>query len=76
MGTIDKTTYKLSCTTCSVSETTSVLDKGSNWGGSWWQEGASLSLFDTQWSGGGNQEPQLKSATCKKCAAPAKVETN
>ena len=75
MGIIDKTTYKLSCAACSTSETSSVLDKGSNWSGSWWQGGASFLLFNTQWSEGGKQEPDLKFATCKKCAAPAKVET-
>ena len=33
MGTIDKLWVKLSCGSCGLSETNSVSDKGSGWGG-------------------------------------------
>ncbi len=75
MGVIDKTTYKLTCPQCGTSETSSVLDKGSGWGGSSWQEGAYFSMFQTEWSGGGSQEPKLTLAICKTCGVSATVKS-
>jgi transcription elongation factor Elf1 len=75
MGIIDKTTYTLTCPDCGNKELASVLDKGSSWGGSSWQSGASFQSFNTQWSGGGNQEPKLISASCKNCGSKPTVES-
>lgn len=73
MGIIDKCTYTLSCSKCGVSEASSVLDKGSGWGGSSWGSSASFSNFITTWSGGDKEEPDLLSASCKECGASASV---
>lgn len=67
MGTIDKTTHKLSCEDCGITEDASVLDKGSGWGGSHWQSGTSFENFSTTWSGGGKEEPVIVEAKCKSC---------
>ena len=75
MGTIDKTVYKLTCPQCGISETSSVLDKGSGWGGSCWDEKTSFSKFKTEWNGGGSQEPKLTLAACKACGGSATVES-
>jgi hypothetical protein len=75
MGIIDSTVYTLQCQKCGTKESAKVLDKGSGWGGSAWQRGAEFSKFDTQWTGGGREEPQLVSATCKKCGQPAMVDS-
>lgn len=76
MGIIDKSNYKLSCAKCGTEETGSVLDKGSGWGGSHWQSGATFLLFDTSWAGGGKQEPKLTSAVCKECGGAAQVSSS
>jgi hypothetical protein len=73
MGTIDQTGYRLSCAKCNTEELALVLDKGSGWGGSHWQSGASFSGFETSWTGGAAQEPKLISATCEHCRFAAKV---
>ena len=76
MGFIDKTTYTLSCPNCGVDETASILDKGSNWGGPSWQYGAKFAKFESEWSGGGQQEPELVSASCKSCGTDAIVKSS
>ena len=67
MGTIDKTTYHLKCPECLIEESSSILDKGSNWNGSYWQSNAHFTNFKTEWSGGGNSEPNLRMAYCNIC---------
>jgi hypothetical protein len=74
MGYIDQTEYRLTCTSCNISETSKVLERGSAYGSSW-QEGTSFSRFETKWSGGGSQEPTLTLAVCKACGEKAKVES-
>ncbi len=76
MGIIDSTGYKLYCNACETEESATVLDKGSNWGGSSWQGGVSFAKFNTQWDGGGREEPKLVSASCKDCDKPATVESS
>ncbi len=71
MGIIDKTTYRLTCSRCGAHETASVLDKGSSWGGSHWQSSAKFEQFEISWSGGGNTEPVITSAICKRCGTAA-----
>lgn len=74
MGIIDKTKYKLHCESCGVDEQSAVLDKGSNWGGSSWQGGAKFENFETEWTGGGSNEPELIHAKCSKCGSSAIIE--
>lgn len=71
MGIIDKSTHRLVCPKCGLSETATVLDKGSNWSGSHWQSGTKFEYFDTAWSGGCDAEPNLISATCRQCGVNA-----
>lgn len=74
MSVIDKTTHTLKCLECGVSESKSVLDKGSEWSGSSWQSGPSFSNFAVEWSSeGGKIEPRITSATCKSCKISANV---
>lgn len=75
MGVIDSTCHTLKCEICGISESAKVLDKGSTWSGSSWQDGASLENFNTDWSGGGQKEPTLISAICKKCGNTATVKS-
>ena len=74
MGTIDKLWVKLTCETCGATETASALDKGSMWSGSHWLGLGGFSLFEVHTSGGGLKEPEVTTASCKKCRAPAGVE--
>jgi predicted nucleic-acid-binding Zn-ribbon protein len=74
MGIIDETTYKLHCPKCGHSESLSILDKGSNFGGSCWQSGAVFTSFETNLTGGGVQAPQLTTAICKTCGTTAIIE--
>ena len=73
MGTIDRCTYTLTCPKCGQTESASISDKGSMWSGSYWGERAEFSYFDTVWSGGAKEEPELQSASCKKCNIPPEV---
>ncbi len=75
MGYIDQTEYRLSCAHCNISETSKVIDKGSGYGGSSWQNGTSFLRFKTEWSGGGSQEPKLTLAVCNACGRNATIES-
>ncbi|MBL0611325.1 MULTISPECIES: hypothetical protein [Aeromonas] len=75
MGIIDKTTYTLRCDKCGITEDASILDKGSNWGGSHWQNGTNFKSFTTLWSGAGKSEPKLVEAKCKNCGHPAEWDS-
>ncbi len=75
MGIIDKKNYTLTCKNCNEMESSFILDKGSSWNGSSWDSKATYSKFDTYWDGGGIKEPELLSATCKKCNIPASLTT-
>jgi hypothetical protein len=75
MGTIDKTIHKLTCETCRIVEEVEVLDKGSNWGGSHWQNGENFENFETSWDGGGKTEPHIITAVCRHCGENAKSES-
>jgi hypothetical protein len=74
MGIIDKKTFILICS-CGAEETASILDTGSNWGGSFWQSRKSFSKFNTTWSGGGQEEPEIISATCKVCGKSPEIKS-
>ena len=76
MGMIDRCTYTLTCEICKTSESQAVVDRGSGYGGSSWGHGPDFAKFDSTWTGGGgNSEPELKSATCKACGANAALSS-
>lgn len=74
MGSIDSTKHTLTCKPCSIVEASTVLDKGSNYSGSWWQSGTVFQLFETEWTGGDKTEPRLVRAVCKGCGASPGVK--
>lgn len=69
MGVIDKILYTLTCNHCGTTEKSSVVDKGSGWGGSAWEPSAHFSKFDTEWEGCGSVEPKLITSKCKNCGS-------
>jgi len=72
MGIIDIAIITLTCETCGIEETHKCLDKGSMWSGSSWGEMPEFEHFDVESRGGGYQEPEIISATCKRCGSKAK----
>jgi hypothetical protein len=75
MGIIDSTIHSLACNNCKTLESVTILDKGSNYGGSHWQSGKNFINFNSQWSNSSEHiEPSLISATCKKCGVPVNPE--
>jgi hypothetical protein len=74
MGINDELSFTLICPECGATESSSVCEKGSRWGGSWDQE-ASFSRFKTQWSGGGKHRPVIITAVCNQCGSNATVKT-
>lgn len=74
MGTIDRIWHTFTCPKCGATETFGISDKGSNWSGSFWNQPPSLSKFSATWSGGGRNEPILKTAECLKCGMRAEVK--
>ena len=76
MGIIDKAIYTLTCPKCGMNEKASVCDKGSMYSGSNWNSKANFLKFETEWEGGGNEEPTLNLALCMKCKVDAIVESH
>lgn len=75
MGIIDKSHHTLTCIQCDKEETQTILDKGSGWSGSHWQQGASYQHFNVDWSnGGGKEEPDLLEASCKNCGGKPTIQ--
>jgi predicted RNA-binding Zn-ribbon protein involved in translation (DUF1610 family) len=75
MGIIDSTWFRFTCPKCGTNETVVVHDKGSGWSGSAWGTIRPLTRFDVTATGGGKEEPEVKTATCKTCGVPATVDT-
>lgn len=74
MGIIDKTQYEFECSNCKITEQIRILDHGSEWSGSWWQNGLILGKFDVTWSGGGKEEPTIEEKKCKVCGSEPTVK--
>lgn len=67
MGVIDSKIFNLTCPHCNENEEQTVLDKGSGWNGSSWAYNVFFSKFDVAYKGGGQDDPEILSAKCKKC---------
>lgn len=74
MGVIDKLWIKITCEHCGCSETLSVLDKGSSYGGSHWGNPSPSTKFSVVFEGGGTTEPTITSAKCVACNCTAVVK--
>lgn len=75
MGINDRIWFKLTCPNCNVSETTTSGDYGSTWSGPQWGNLESVVSFDITTTGGGGADPDITSATCKKCSGKAEVRS-
>jgi hypothetical protein len=75
MSVIDKSIYTLTCPACHAHQEKAILDKGSTFGGSYWQSSVTFELFTTAWQGGGHEEPKLVSASCKTCKIAPNIST-
>jgi hypothetical protein len=75
LGTIDKTLHTLTCVNCNITESATVSDKSSGWGGSDWRDSASFSKFSTSWEGGGRKEPSIISSSCNQCGETPKAKS-
>ena len=75
MGTVDRVTYTLSCKTCGTKQSASISQRGSSFSRSWGCAPA-FTLFATEWEGGGDTEPELLSAKCRKCGKLPDIDSN
>ena len=73
MGTIDRTSVKLACVKCGITETSAALQKGSSWSIGSWEDLDPFHQFDAS-TKQGIDGPEVTSATCKKCKAPAQID--
>lgn len=74
MGVQDKLWVKLTCQSCGNSETSSASDYGSGWSGSKWGGINQFEKFTVVCHGGGAEEPEVVSATCKECGGAASIK--
>jgi len=75
MGTQDKIWSKMKCNNCEITETISASDKGSGWGGSYWNGYGDSASFNIKTSGGGEETPEVIKAICKECGNEALIES-
>lgn len=73
MGIIDTTKFTVTCPTCGLIETVSVHQKGSAYN-PYWQDGSEMKQFETEWTGGGKDEPTIRKATCRTCGVEAVMQ--
>jgi hypothetical protein len=73
MGVTDRLWVKLTCEKCGISETSTAAEKGSMWGASW-NDLNTLEKFEAVITGGGREEPDVKSAKCNTCGANATID--
>lgn len=71
MGTIDSATITITCPQCGLTESDRILDKGNPFGGWDWGK-PTFTKFETQVTGGGKEEPEVR-ASCPTCKVPAMV---
>jgi len=73
MGVIDSATLTVTCPNCGLTESDRIRDKGSGWGGSYWEK-PEFAKFDTTITGSHKTDFTVK-ATCPKCNVEADVST-
>lgn len=74
MGIIDQTTYTVTCPKCSASESATILQHGSAYGGSW-QSGKPMGKFTVTWDNSGAfAHPGINASKCNACGAIPNVE--
>ena len=69
----DRCWYTLRCSRCEAHESLPVSDQGVCWSGADWDAGPPFSRFETEWTGGGQIEPELARAACRACGSAAEV---
>ncbi len=69
----DRCWYTLRCNRCEAHESLPVSDQGVCWSGADWDAGPPFSRFETEWTGGGQIEPELARAACRACGSAAEV---
>ena len=69
----DRCWYTLRCNRCEAHESLPVSDQGVCWSGADWDAGPPFSRFETEWTGGGQIEPELARAACSACVSAAEV---
>ncbi|GAA5140877.1 hypothetical protein GCM10023213_24160 [Prosthecobacter algae] len=74
MGYSDKLEVTISCDDCGVTEENSAKDYGGGYGGPAWEHLDSFSDFTVVATHDERRGPDIKSATCKKCCKPAKIQ--
>jgi hypothetical protein len=65
MGVIDQTLIELTCVSCDASERVSVVESGSQYGGSWENPAGMFVGFNSVWTLG--FRPELAGAKCLSC---------
>jgi hypothetical protein len=71
MGVIDQTTHTVDCT-CGKQERITLLQHGSQFGGTW-QSGKQMKDSTVTWSAGKFYGPEITAAICKSCGKTATV---
>ena len=69
----DRCWYTLRCNRCEAHESLPVSDQGVCWSGADWDAAPPFSRFETEWTGGGQIEPELARAACRACGSAAEV---
>lgn len=69
----DRCWYTLRCSRCDSHESLPVSDQGVCWSGADWDASVAFSRFETEWTGGGQMEPELTRAACRACGDAAEV---
>lgn len=73
MGVIDQMTHTLNCPKCGASESVTILQHGSAYGGSW-QSGKPMTQFTVTWSNAdGFMSPSITTAKCNACGATPEI---
>lgn len=73
MGIIDQTTFTLTCP-CGASESVTILQHGSAYGGSW-QSGKTMAKFAVIWKDTNELTgPRITSAKCNSCGTNPEIE--
>lgn len=73
VGISDSKWFTMRCVSCTVDETISSDDYGSQWGRQNWRALTVALNFTVASTGGGNAEPEIVSACCNRCQRVADI---